>query len=418
MKNTILSISTCISLLLSACGGGSSQNKGEVATIDVETALQNPQELLLTDLGEKLTYIPLETLDESLVKLESQSGLTVTDEYIFVGELGRPLLCFDRSTGKFLRNIGCVGQGPGEYTGSTDAQVDAEAKRIYFAIKGSQYQCYDYEGNFLHTQTLPPNNFYMGGAHFADNKAYAYCNVSNNATTQRAYAYQLPEGTRIDSLALDETNERKQKFLMPFRGTETFGGMFFMQEYEDGTWTSGNRKNNTYMSMNGELYHKDLFCDTLYHMKGLHREEPIAAFHLGSYGGYKRYETSRGMEGKYLMPRVLYNGEQVYFTLFPGLYDLQDMRRKSQSGSVFPGCGIYNFRTGELKVQKEGLNFKHPDEAMPKTCVYTLSTDGSWVAVYQAYMLVEARENIPAEKQPEWLKNLKDDDNPVILMIK
>jgi hypothetical protein len=33
-------------------------------------------------------------------------------------------------------------------------------------------------------------------------------------------------------------------------------------------------------------------------------------------------------------------------------------------------------------------------------------------------MLVEARENIQAEKQPEWLKNLKEDDNPVILLIK
>ena len=205
---------------------------------------------------------------------------------------------------------------------------------------------------------------------------------------------------------------------MPLNGTEAFGGRFFMLEYEDGTWTSGNRKNNTYMSMNGELYHKDLFCDTLFHMKGLHREKPIAAFHLGSYGSYERYETSGGMEGKYLMPRVLYNGEQVYFTLFPGVYDLQGMRRKAQSGDLRPGCGIYNFRTGELKIQKDSLNFKHPEEAMPETCVYTLSTDRSWVAIYQAYILVEARENIPTEKQPEWLKNLKEDDNPVLLMIK
>lgn len=155
MKNISLSIS--ISLLITACGGGSSMHQGELATIDVETALQNPQELLLTDLGEKFTYVPLETTDESLVKLESQSGLTVTEEYIFVGESGRPFLCFDRSTGKFLRNIGRVGQGPREYSVSTAAQVDAEAKRIYFGITASQYQCYDYDGNFLHTQTLPQN---------------------------------------------------------------------------------------------------------------------------------------------------------------------------------------------------------------------------------------------------------------------
>ena len=64
------------------------------------------------------------------------------------------------------------------------------------------------------------------------------------------------------------------------------------------------------------------------------------------------------------------------------------------------------------------MYFKHPEEGMPKACVYTLSTDGYWVAVYQAERLIKARENIPTEKQPEWLKNLKEDDNPVLLIVK
>ena len=153
-------------------------------------------------------------------------------------------------------------------------------------------------------------------------------------------------------------------------------------------------------------------------MKGLHREAPIAAFHLGSLGGYDRYETSGGMEGKYLLPRVLFNGKQIYFTLATGLYDVQGLIRKIKSGGVRPSVGIYNLRTGEVKIQKESMYFKHPDEAMPEACVYTLSTDGQWVVVYQADKLVEARENIPVEQQPEWLKNLKEDDNPVIMTVK
>ena len=60
MKKTFLSISLCMSLLLSACGGEKNVPQGEVPVINVETAIQNPQELLLTDLGEKITYIPLE----------------------------------------------------------------------------------------------------------------------------------------------------------------------------------------------------------------------------------------------------------------------------------------------------------------------------------------------------------------------
>ena len=86
MKKTFLSISLCMSLLLSACGGEKNVSQGEVPVIDVETAIQNPQELLLTDLGEKITYIPLETIDESLVNLRSNSKMIVTEQYIFVGD--------------------------------------------------------------------------------------------------------------------------------------------------------------------------------------------------------------------------------------------------------------------------------------------------------------------------------------------
>jgi len=417
MKKITLSISLLVSLYLTACGGDNASHPDEVPIINVETALQHPQELLLTDLGEKITYIPLETQDESLVKLGSNSKMVMTDKYIFVGENSAPLLCFDRTTGKFLRRIGSVGQGPGEYSNSTDMEIDAEAKRIYFRASPTQYHCYDFEGKFLNTITLPEDNFMMGGHHFTNNQAYAYCNIPNAETTSRAYAYQLPDGTCTDSLTLTEKFSKKQKALMPANGTEAFGGRFFMMEYEDGTWTAGNRVNSTYQSMDGKLYHKDLFCDTLFQMKGLHRKMPIAAFHLGSFGGYQRFETSSGMEGKYVLPRVLFNGEQIYFTLFTGLYDLQGMIRKIKSGGVRPSVGIYNLRTGEVKVQKENMNFKHSDENMPDACVYTLSTDGAWVAVYQADKLIEAREDIPIEKQPEWLKNLKDDDNPVIMMI-
>lgn len=418
MKKTKTIISTCIGLLLTACGSNNPMNSGELPVINIEAALQSPQEMSVSDFGDKITYVPLETLDESLVKLGSSSKMIVTNEYILVGELSAPLLCFDRATGKFLRKIGSVGQGPGEYSGSTDMEVDAEAKRVYFRASPTQYHCYDFEGKFLNTITLPEDNFMMGGHHFANNQAYAYCNLTNAATTCRAYAYQLPEGICTDSLVLSERVAKKQKAVMPVSGTEAFGGRLFMWEYEDGTWSAGNRLNSTYQSMDGKLYHKDLFCDTLFQMKGLHREAPIAAFHLGNYGGYGRYETTGGMEGKYVLPRVLFNGEHIYFTLFTGLYDIQGLIRKIKGEGIRPSIGIYNLRTGEVKVQKEKMYLQHPDEGMPKACIYTLSTDGHWVAVYQAEKLVEARENIPAENQPEWMKNLEEDDNPVILMIK
>ena len=419
MKKTIIPISLCIGLFLSACGGEKNVPQGEVPVIDIENAIQNPQELLLSDFGEKISYVPLETTDESLVKLLSGSKMIVTDPYIFIGEDQSPILCFDRNTGKFLRTIGSLGQGPGEYQNPSEMEVDAEAKRIYIRVAPSHYLCYDFEGEFLHTLTLPgERTFKMGAHYFADNKAYGYGNILNEGATNQAYAYRLPKGICADSLTLTEPASKKSKGVARMRGAEAYGGSFFMVEHKDGTWTAGNRMNGTFQSLNGKLFHKDLFCDTLFQMKGLHREKAIAAFHLGSYGGYERYETARNMEGKYLLPRVLYDGERIYFTLFTGMYDMQDLTQKLKSKSVRPGCGIYNLRTGEVKAQKDYMYLQHPDEGMPKACIYTLSTDGHWVAVYQAEKLVEARENIPAEKQPEWLKKLKEDDNPVILLIR
>ena len=419
MKKTIIPISLCIGLFLSACGGEKNVPQGEVPVIDIENAIQNPQELLLSDFGEKISYVSLETTDESLVKLLSGSKMIVTNPYIFIGEDQSPILCFDRNTGKFLRTIGSLGQGPGEYQNPSEMEVDAEAKRIYIRVAPSHYLCYDFEGEFLHTLTLPgERTFKMGAHYFADNKAYGYGNILNEGATNQAYAYRLPKGICADSLTLTEPASKKSKGVARMRGAEAYGGSFFMVEHKDGTWTAGNRMNGTFQSLNGKLFHKDLFCDTLFQMKGLHREKAIAAFHLGSYGGYERYETARNMEGKYLLPRVLYDGERIYFTLFTGMYDMQDLTQKLKSKSVRPGCGIYNLRTGEVKAQKDYMYLQHPDEGMPKACIYTLSTDGHWVAVYQAEKLVEARENIPAEKQPEWLKKLKEDDNPVILLIR
>ena len=419
MKKTIIPISLCICLFLSACGGEKNVPQGEVPVIDIENAIQNPQELLLSDFGEKISYVLLETTDESLVKLLSSSKMIVTDQYIFIGENHSPILCFERTTGKFLRTIGSLGQGPGEYQNPSEMEVDAEAKRIYIRVAPSHYLCYDFEGEFLHTLTLPGERTFMMGAHyFADNKAYGYGNILNEGATNQAYAYRLPKGICTDSLTLTEPASKKSKGVARMRGAEAYGGSFFMVEHKDGTWTAGNRMNGTFQSLNGKLFHKDLFCDTLFQMKGLHREKAIAAFHLGSYGDYERYETAKNMEGKYLLPRVLYDGERIYFTLFTDMYNMQSLTKKLQTKSVRPGCGIYNLRTGEVKVQKDYMYLQHPDEGMPKACIYTLSTDGHWVAVYQAEKLVEARENIPAEKQPEWMKNLKEDDNPVILMIK
>lgn len=420
MKKNFTPIFLCTIMLLGACKEKAPNTVENLPVIEVETAFQNPVELSLTDLGETLTYIPLETSEASITDINPMSKVVVTQAFIFIGNNQSAILCFDRKNGKFIRTIGHFGQGPNEYLNASTLEVDNEAERIYVRNAPGNYVCFDFEGNALAPATLPgEKNFMMGAHYFANNKAYGYCNVANENTTAQAYCYDLTSGELQDSLPLTDMRAMKTKSLAPLRSQEIYGGMFMMVEYEDGTWTGGNYQNSTFWTSNRMLYHKDIFCDTIFRMKDLQRQESVATFQLGSLGRYGRYETASSMTGRYVIPRVLHNGKHIYFTLFTELYDIQGMMKKLTSGGVVlsPSCGIYNQQTGETKIQKESLLLKHPNEAMPSVCVNTVATDGAWVGVYQTQELIEARESLPTEQQPDWLKNLKDDDNPVIVLI-
>lgn len=71
-------------LLLIACSGADrTTNK---STIDVAGAMENLQELKVSQLGSKIKFVPLETNDSVLV--DNRWDFWVTDKYIIVSNMG------------------------------------------------------------------------------------------------------------------------------------------------------------------------------------------------------------------------------------------------------------------------------------------------------------------------------------------
>lgn len=420
MKNGLIVCGICAVLSMTSCSESVNKGRNGLAEMDVEAAFKQPKELFLHDLGEEFTYVPLETLDESLIKLNSTSNMAVTDDYIFIADSGSPILCFDRKTGKYLRNIGGVGQGPKEYTNGVSFTIDPIANRIYVSLGARRFQCYDFEGNFLETIVCVDNIQSLVDAYFfAGDKIYHHVNIPDENTTAMTYCYDLKTGQPLDSLLIDEKDKPtgSRKMVLPVIGTEVFGGRSFLIQYEDAC-TYGRRLNSAFWITDGELYMKDAFCDTIFQVKDLKQRTPVAAFRLGEYGGYGRFEANSDMKGKFLIPNLVEGKNCLYFALYKGLYDIIDKMKSGNPSTEKPSCGIYNKQTGELKIQQNSMSFKHPLEGMPEVSIFNVSTDGAFAMVYQADKLALAREEIPEDKQPEWLKNLKDDDNPVILLVK
>ena len=114
-------------------------------TIDVDSAKEQP--LLLSEIAEKVEVIELEMTDNSLLKgSNSIERVICTEEYIIVFEF-ETIMLFDK-TGKFIRQIGSKGQGPGEFLRITSATADLDNKLIYVSAS-DKIICYDFTGRLI-----------------------------------------------------------------------------------------------------------------------------------------------------------------------------------------------------------------------------------------------------------------------------
>lgn len=102
-------------------------DKAEVVSVDIN-AIRNNVTIPLSELAEKLEIVYLETRREALF---SNGKVFLSDNYIGIAT-GNPrsFKLFDRK-GKYLRDIGHEGRGPGEYGNIYSAAIDEKSQTIY-----------------------------------------------------------------------------------------------------------------------------------------------------------------------------------------------------------------------------------------------------------------------------------------------
>ena len=94
--------------------------------------------------------------DERAFLSAHNTEVLISDNYIGVYCYEKfPFKLFRRSDGKYLRDIGGYGQGPGEYSAVQMAQIDEEHNRIYIlpALLNKLF-IYDLEGTYLSSISL------------------------------------------------------------------------------------------------------------------------------------------------------------------------------------------------------------------------------------------------------------------------
>ena len=143
MKHIQISTLLSISLLLtvSSCG---QQQAWDGGLISVQyDRLPQGEDILLSDWVGEPEFIALDSSDpEALI---DGGEITVSDRYIGIySPMETPFKLFDRATGKFLRNVGNIGRGPGEYTGISFAQIDETGRKVWISTLNTN-KVYSYD---------------------------------------------------------------------------------------------------------------------------------------------------------------------------------------------------------------------------------------------------------------------------------
>ena len=121
-----------------------SENATSYDIIDFEEAIQNSEDFNINKHVTNIRYVPLETNENCY--LADVRKVVINADFILVSDSEGNLFQFT-SSGQFIRRIGSLGKGPGEYTYMTDFVVDNSFKNIYINTLGFLYT-YDTDGNF------------------------------------------------------------------------------------------------------------------------------------------------------------------------------------------------------------------------------------------------------------------------------
>lgn len=351
-------------------GCGREEKKSTVAVITVPECRKD-KEIDLQEVLDTIVYVPLETTDACILDVNMVRRLEYYKGKFYLFIFTQGLFIFN-SDGKFFGSIP-FGRGPGELNMQNSHKaffIDKGSERLVFP-GWYKIHYYDLNGNFMSTTNLksklvPPQIAVENGQYWFYFFGNAVFNKNNDAF--HFYRYDLEEGIKEGHIPANSLNK-----------------------YGEGGFGFG--------SNDGILAYTPLCCDTIFRIK----DGQFSAAYYVDFGKEKfpeglseefRFDVrNRRSEYTGVINEVVTNDTILYFK-FSRERVTQDAYYFINSGKILTG-GIHKDKNYYLPVGHT-LNY----------------SDGYFLALANAYSM-SAWSPLISQKL-----NLKEDDNPVIVLYK
>lgn len=337
---------------------------------------ESPKEIMLNELASDIRYVPLETTDDCLMNNEFYIMQYTGEDIITSG-----IFHFDKN-GKFLNKIGSKGQGLEEYLQGLFAFGDWKNKLLYVQ-NWTTLTCYGFDGTFVRSVPTPQLN--MGAAGLFDENHILYSNdiyYADKANPIQLYMVDSQNGKTVSKWRGHLEENKKYGMILTSRD--------FMYNYDN------------------SLFYKPALENVIFKILSPKKRQLVYKFDCSG----KDIDVSADE----VDPKKRFQFLSVYWAKETAQYLFVNYGMKNISR-----LGIYDkekktFTNVTIKDNLAGGYDIHP--------AWT-SDDNHLLMVYYAGGLLQDKEKrystglLPERKKEldELLKNIKEDDNPVVILV-
>lgn len=371
-----------LSFLMTSCSQHESANKKSVEIINLNEAIESRKSVNISDISINFEYVSLETKDECLTG--TRLAVYSNDQYLIAIDREKILL-FDRKDGKFIREIGHRGNGPGEYSRTYNVMPFDEEKNIVYTGRNKMRYGYSLEGQLKDTLSIPELVSEIG-------------NIDDNTFAAFMPDYQGGEKNKL--IIFNHKDSLLKTFPNYLSAPKTQS--FF-------AWNP----NSWFYKLNQQLCFYQLFNDTVFHVQP-NSITPKYVFDMGPYSPPYEMKTSPDFEpDKYFIVRTIQESSKYLFCSFnfnkknyTAIYDKNKRTTVVNDYSPESGHGFINNINDFVQLEFSSINEK--DELISTMDAFRIK---QWFDL-NPEKVNQLPENLRS------LKNIQETSNPVIIIAK
>lgn len=372
-------------LLILISGCSSHDHKKDHICHRIDLNKTEVRRIYIEEIADSVEYIRFETSPECL--FDDEAVISVTPDYVIVCE-GKYLL-FDRHTGKFIRELGKKGQGPDEYWWAC-SHTYQEKYPIIYADKGSCWIGYDvYTGQVCDTVSYPdiPKTRILGavnGCKKLDSETYIGYVNNISGRDSLLVVYFNKKGEIISSYPNWSYYADTDKSTYPWSE-----GHFF--NYRDSLLLKPNSFNDTVYKVYPGIVSPHIVFD-------LGDKSPTVAkkenehINIGEYLSVSEvWEVS-----DYVLFNYWY--ERVEYTAF--------YNKETKQTTV---CTL------DMKSDIQGLSYYN--NKLPSWNIHSVNSSEEVIGILSTDRIMECMKTHSDKSYPEVFRDLKEDDNPIVVIV-